>query len=655
MIESKSSGKHASFRKIARELQLSKEECRKLREALRESEEKFQAFTEESPNMIFINKAGRIVYANKTCERRMGYEKSEFIDPNFDFRCLIAPESAEIVSENFKRHMKGDEIGPYEYTLITKKGERIDAIITSRLIQYEGERALLGIVTDITERKRAEEALRESEEKYRLLVENAKEAIFVLQDERICFYNSKAAEMGRRLGVNFEKSFLEYIYPEDRKLVKERHLQRLEGRPVPPEYTFRLIGQGGEVYWVNLNAVCINWQGRPATLNFMRDITAQKELESRLLQSQKLEALGNLAGGIAHDFNNLLMAIQGNASLMALDIPDDHMHQEFLKNIEKCVKSGSELTQQLLGFARGGKYHAKPTDLNELVRRNLQMFVRTKKEVHVHSRFQEDLWNVEIDRGQITQVLLNILLNAWQAMPGGGDLFVETRNMYLSEPDSIALDISRGRYVRISIRDTGTGMDEETLKRIFEPFFTTKERGRGTGLGLASAYGIIKNHGGGIGVSSKLRQGTIFDIYLPASERKPKKEKPKREDLFKGKEGLLFVDDEDLILVIGVKILEGLGYKVYAAKSGAEAIEIYRAKGNQIDLVILDIIMPGMGGLETYEQLKMIDPGVKVLLSSGYSVADQASEILQRGADGFIQKPYRINSLSRKIREILEQ
>ncbi len=405
--------------------------------------------------------------------------------------------------------------------------------------------------------------------------------------------------------------------------------------------------------WVDLNSVRITWGEQPATLNFMRDITAQKNLETRLFTTQKLESLGTIASGIAHDFNNLLMAIQGNASLMSLDIGRNDPQYESLKNIEGCVKSGSELTRQLLGFAKGSRYELKPTDLNELIQKSSDMFGHTRKEIHIQTKFNPNLWPAEIDQGQITQALMNIYLNAWQAMPGGGDLVLVTENIKFEGGSDELSDLLPGRYVKITITDDGIGMDEETRERVFEPFFTTKEKGKGTGLGLTSAYGAINNHGGLINVSSSKGEGSTFSIYLRATDKKIEYEETPSEPLLRGEGTLLFVDDEEIILNIGVKLLQKLGYEVITARSGFEAIEIYEANRDSIDMVLLDLVMPGMDGGETYDRLKALNPDIKALLSSGYSVGGKASEILRRGCNGFLQKPYRIKDLSMKIGEIL--
>jgi len=319
------------------------------------------------------------------------------------------------------------------------------------------------------------------------------------------------------------------------------------------------------------------------------------------------------------------------------------------------VKSAADLTRQLLGFARSGKYEVKTTDLNELIKNQNQMFGRTRKEITIREKYEENLWAAEVDQGQIEQALMNLYVNAWQAMPGGGDLYIQTENVIIDENYIKPYKVEPGKYVKISVTDTGIGMDKSTQQRIFEPFFTTREMGMGTGLGLASAYGIIKNHDGFINVYSEKGEGTTFNIYLPASEKEVIDEKELAEDILKGSETVLLVDDEDMIIDVGQDILKLLGYEVLPVRGGEEAIEVYKKNHDKIDMVILDMIMPDMGGGETYDRLKEINPDIKVLLSSGYSINGRATEILERGCDGFLQKPFSIMDLSQKIREILDK
>ncbi len=385
------------------------------------------------------------------------------------------------------------------------------------------------------------------------------------------------------------------------------------------------------------------------------EIEERKRLEGQLLEARKMEAIGTLAGGIAHDFNNLLMGIQGNASLMLLDVDLSQPNHEKLKSIAEYVRRGADLTKQLLGFARGGKYEVKPTDLNELIKNQNRMFGRTRKEITIREKYKKGLWAATVDQQQIEQVLLNLYINAWQAMPGGGVLYLQTENVALNEDFVKPFKLVPGKYVKISVADTGMGMNEAIRQRIFDPFFTTKEMGRGTGLGLASVYGIIMNHGGLINVYSKKGEGTTFNIYLPATESEVRDQKSEvSEDIRHGDEAVLLVDDDEMIVNVGKQMLEMLGYKVLTAGSGKKAIEIYKEKQRQIHIVILDMIMPDMSGGGVYDKMKEINPDVKVLLLSGYSIEGQATDILARGCNGFIQKPFKINEFSGKIRAILD-
>jgi CheY-like chemotaxis protein len=335
---------------------------------------------------------------------------------------------------------------------------------------------------------------------------------------------------------------------------------------------------------------------------------------------------------------------------MLMDLQNDHDHYEHLAGIEEYVQSASQLTKQLLGFARGGKYQVRPTNLNKLVAESASLFGRTKKEILIHSKLQEDLWTVESDQAQIKQVLLNLYVNAWQAMPSGGTLYLQTANVSLDDNVAGASGVKAGRYVRISVTDTGVGMSEATQRRIFDPFFTTKDRGRGTGLGLASAYGIVSNHGGFFDVSSEQGKGSLFQIYLPAAEREIAPEKQVRAEPLLGKGTVLLVDDERMILDVGQRMLQALGYDVLIARNGEEAIDTYKRQRESIQLVVLDLVMPGMGGGEVYDQLRELDPDSKILLASGYSIDGQAKEILARGCNGFIQKPFDLGDLSHALR-----
>jgi len=623
---------------------------------LEKSEERLKSIFESIPSPIVLyNTEGHPLYLNPAFTELFLWSLDELKGRRIPF---VPDDQKDLSARKVGEVYRTGKVVKYETKRLTKQGDVLDVIVSGAFVTGpDGDPVeMVAILTEITGLKQAEEALQESEEKYRLLIENATDAIFIAQDEILKFTNPKAEEMTGYSAEELGKiPFLDLIHPEDRDMVLERHMKRLKGEEIPGIHSFRIFNRSGEELLVELNAVVISWEGRPATLNFLRDITAQQRLEAKLQQAQKMEAIGTLAGGIAHDFNNLLMAIQGRASIMLMNKDSSHPDFGHLRGIEGHVESAADLTKQLLGFARGGKYEVKPTDLNELIKKESRMFGRTKKEITIHGTYEENLWSVEVDRGQIEQVLLNLYVNAWQAMPEGGNLYLETENVTIDESYVKAFSIEPGRYVKISVTDTGVGMDKATRERIFDPFFTTKEMGRGTGLGLASVYGIIKNHGGFINVYSKKGEGAAFNIYLPASEKEVIEEEKLAGGILRGSETVLLVDDEDMIIEVAEELFEQLGYKVLIARSGKEAVEIYEKNKERIDMVILDMIMPDMSGSVTYDMMKEIDPDIKVLLSSGYSINGQAAEILDRGCNGFIQKPFKMKELSQKLREILDE
>ena len=339
---------------------------------------------------------------------------------------------------------------------------------------------------------------------------------------------------------------------------------------------------------------------------------------------------------------------------MLFTLDKGHEYYDRLKSVEQLVRSGADLTKQLLGFARAGRYQVKAIDISEVLKNVSAMFMRTKKEITVHETYDDDLCPVEVDQSQMEQAFLNLYVNAWQAMPGGGHLYIEARNVTLDRNYLGSCPAHPGRYVKVSVTDTGVGMDERTMKRIFEPFFTTKEMGRGTGLGLASVYGIMKGHKGFINVYSQVGHGTTFNVYLPGSKKGTGAVAQVPKELIRGTETILLVDDEEMIIKVGKRILETLGYSVITASGGQEAVEVYQVNWQEIALVILDMIMPDLEGGKTFDELKGVNPEVKVILSTGYSLNEEAKGIMQRGCQAFMQKPFNVYTLSRTVREVID-
>ena len=515
------------------------------------------------------------------------------------------------------------------------------------------------------ERQQAEDALRESEERFREMAELMPQTIFETDvTGRLSFANRKAFDSFGYTQEDFDRGInsIDMLAPEERQRGVENIFKIVGGEEIGlNEYT--AMRKDGSKFPIMIHSAPIVRNGEILGLRgFMVDITDRKKteeerlrLETQFHQAQKMETIGTLAGGIAHDFNNLMTTILGNTSLMLFDIDNSHPHYALLKNIERQINRGAELTTQLLGYARKGKYLVKPVSLNQIIEESAAAFGRTRKEITIGYELADDLLAVEADQGQIQQVLLNLFVNAADAMPTGGKLMLKTSNATHNDIKSKEYQPVAGDYLRLSVSDTGIGMDEKVRQRIFDPFFSTKETGKGTGLGLASVYGIIKNHGGYIEVQSQKGQGSQFSIFLPASAKQVPTIAESAPEIIKGSGTILVVDDEEMVLDVGARVLKKLGYTVLESNNGRHAVELYKKLQDKINLVVLDIVMPDMGGAEVYDRLKEINPDVKVLLSSGYSIDDQAREIMERGCDGFIQKPLSLKAMSDKIAGILSK
>jgi two-component system cell cycle sensor histidine kinase/response regulator CckA len=640
-------------------------------ESLRDSEDRYTMIMNNITDRIWLTDMNfKIIWASESVMRDRGYQLEE-INP-FSFEKLLTPDSLETVSKTISNELTPQRLQQknldvsktLELEFSRKDGSTFWSEVKMMVLRdHDGSpSSILGVGRDITDRKRAEQALRVSEQKYRHLFEKAEEGILITRGETIEFANPALARiLGQPLDRIIAHPFVPFIHPEDREMVFDRNRRRTRGETVETGYDFRILTSDGDVRWLRITSRVIEWDDIPASLSFLADITDRKQaeeekrrLEERLHHAEKMESIGTLAGGIAHDFNNLLMGIQGYASLTLLDLDPSHPHYERIKRIEEQVQSGADLTRQLLGFARGGRYEVKPADMNDIIKKTSSMFGRTKKEITIHRKYGKDLWSVEVDQGQMEQVFMNLYVNAWQAMPGGGEIYLEMENVLLDDEQAFSYTVQPGKYVKITVTDTGTGMDEKTRERIFDPFFTTKEMGRGTGLGLATVYGIIKGHKGMINVYSEPGHGTTFSIYLPASEKEVVKEKTAAGTIARGTETILLVDDEKMVVEVTRELLESLGYRVYVAGSGQEAIAVYMGKRKEIALVILDMIMPGISGGETFDRLREINPDIRVLLSSGYSINGEAQSILNRGCNGFLQKPFQLEKLSRSVREVLD-
>ncbi len=501
------------------------------------------------------------------------------------------------------------------------------------------------------EKHRTYVRLKESEEIYRLLFEQGPPTAVAGPDGRFVDVNERFLRLFGYPREEFLRLTSADLAEDPEKALRAADILA-RGKAVETES--RVRRRDGSTFWAHINIFPVS---KDLVLGQVTDITERKELEGRLRQAQKMEALGTLAGGIAHDFNNIIQAIVGYTSLLKSRIGGEEETTAQLDAIEQASFRAGELTSQLLGFARRGKFEVKPTNLNAAVEKVLTMIRPTfDRSIDIRTELSGTLSSVEGNAGQLEHILLNLCINARDAMPGGGTLRFETLNVTLSEPEACGpAEAPPGEYICLSVSDTGVGIPSGNLPRIFEPFYTTKEAGKGSGMGLAMVYGIVKNHGGWIDARSEPGRGTTFRILLPASQGKPAApgDPPRPEMPAGGTETILFVDDEEALRSLATATLGSLGYRVLTARNGFDALARYEQNRGEIELVILDLIMPEMGGVETFRRIRAIDPAARVLVSSGYAGDGRLELLLAEGAAGFLQKPYRLGTLAAAIRRAL--
>ncbi|MCX7817039.1 MAG: PAS domain S-box protein [Syntrophales bacterium] len=634
---------------------------------LKQAAENFRNFIEESTLGIrIVTPEGKTIYANKAFLDLYGYDDLE------EFK--RTPVEQRYTKESLELHYKRRELrkkgiadpSEYEVDIIRKDGQVRHLKVFRKAIQWDNNWHYQVIYEDQTELKKAHEFLSKKEKFFRAIIENTSDVILIINENGFISYVSPSVVtiLDYQLDELIEKELWAIVADEDIPRLKAEIEVAFSTQETPIPIHCRCKTKRGTQKF--LSGVAKNLSHISAVGGMiinLRDVTEEKRaedekrrLESQLIQARKMEAIGTLAAGIAHEFNNLLMGIQGYTSLMLLSTDISHAHYEKLRGIEKQVQIGAELTKQLLAFSRQGRYEVEPTDLNRLISRMVSIFGKTKKEIRFHENYQEGLYLIDADQGQMEQVFLNLLINASQSMPAGGNVYVKTENIFIDTSFAAPYKIPPGNYVKITFKDTGTGIDEETKKRIFEPFFTTKEMGRGTGLGLATIYGIIKGHSGFIDVESEPGQGTTFIIYLPASKRSSTlRNNNLREETARGNETILVIDDERTVLEVTAEMLASLGYRVLTAENGESALTIFSEKNKEIQLIIMDMIMPDISAAELYERIREINPEVKVILASGYSMNGLARSILEKGVKAFIQKPYRLSELSTKVRNVLDE
>jgi PAS domain S-box-containing protein len=518
---------------------------------------------------------------------------------------------------------------------------------------------------EVNERFLAQEALKKSEEKYRNVVEYASEGIFVTQDLVFKYCNPRISEF---IGFSQEelknKHFAEIIHPEDSEMVLERYKRRLKGEQFHEFYSFRVITKDLQEKWVEIKPVLIQWEGKPATLNFVSDITQRKKaederqrLENQLLQAQKMQSIGTLAGGIAHDFNNILSAVIGYTELTLDHVADDDNIKFNLDRVLASANRAKEMVKQILAFGRKGEGERKPIQLKEVVEELLKLLRSTLPTTIEICQDLTDATNpVLANKSEMHRVLMNLCTNAAHAMKeAGGILSISLKEVDLAPGNTEGTDLEPGRYQQLSVGDTGVGMTPEIMSRIFEPYFTTKKEGEGTGMGLSVVHGIVKSCGGDITVHSTQGKGTIVNVFLPlSSEKRVEEITGQIEEVVRGgNENLLVVDDEPFIAELSKEVLADLGYHVTMKTGGIEALEAFKENPGKFDLVIADQTMPHMTGVQLTREMKKIRPDFPVILCTGFSDAINEDNYKLYGIDAFLMKPILPKELGALVRKML--
>jgi PAS domain S-box-containing protein len=645
---------------------------RKQTEELRESEEKFRTLTEELPNMVYIHKNGRIVYVNEKCNELIGYPRSEIYAPEFDFLSIIAPEHRFLVLQKIRQHLAGAEVDPYECTLINKENKKIECLKMSKLIRYEGEPAILGIVTDLTELKRTQESIRENQSRLLSIITSAMEAIITLDKHlRIQSFNPASEQM-------FRCSEAEALGQSiDRFIALPQSEKDQNGFDSPDQHSVEGVLEGR---MSTINGVRVNGENFPIEASIsktkagkeelytiiLRDITervsaeeTQRNLQAQLLQSQKMEAVGSLAGGIAHDFNNILSVIIGNSELVKLKLNRNHRAMKHIDEVINASDRAQELVQQILAFSRKQDLNYRPVRLHYILREGMKLLrasIPSTVEIKLDLPVNGPL--VLADATQIHQVVMNLCTNAAQAMDGkDGKLILRQKTI---EYDDRAMlyhpDLKKGRYAVFSVQDTGVGMDGFTLKKVFEPFFTTKGPGKGTGLGLAIVHAIVKNHGGATKVQSQVGKGTQVDVYLPIYEGE--EESVKLEEIKESigsSERIMIVDDEPQLLDTLTELLKGLGYRAFPYTSPVDALKAFENDPKGFDLLITDHTMPHMTGVVLTNKVLLVRKDLPVILMTGYDQMEGPEKLKALGIRTVLLKPFKKSVFGETLRNVFKK
>jgi len=656
-------GEVRGFSEVIRDISKRK----RMEEALRESEEKYRTLLDRIEEAYFeVDIAGNFTFFNDSLSKSLGYSDDELMGTNN--RDYMSPDSSKKIYELFNQiYNTGNPIKKVVYEIIRKDGSRGFHELSASLMKDQAGQAIgfRGIAHDITERKQAEEALRESEAYFREITENASDMILILDNNGTITYASSSVE--RFLGYSPEemigKSTLDFIHPEDiqRAMLDFGASIRMEETAIPN--SFRVLHKdGSECVFEGLGKNLLHHPTVSGFIMNIRDITESRRLQAQLQEAQKMEAIATLAGGVAHLFNNALSSITGHTGLLEMEYPEDEKIMDYAKAMKQSAYRMAHLTSQLLAYARGGKYNPQTMSLSNFVEGALPIIRHIlDPDIRLETDLPQDVMNVKVDRTQMQMVLSALMTNSNEAINPPGRIRISTRNIEVDQgfiKDHPGL--KPGPYVCLSIEDDGKGMDEETKERIFEPFFTTHFIGRG--LGMPAAYGIVTNHDGAITVDSEPGKGATVFIYLPALEAREAVEAKMEERIFSasaidlptGEGTVLLIEDEETLVKLFKQILERLGYRVLEAMTGEEAVELAKTFDGQIDLALLDIKLPDMDGGRVYPLIMEARPDLKVIVCSGYSIDGPAQAILDAGAEGFIQKPFSIAPFAEKLKEVLE-
>lgn len=621
------------------------------REALSKSEATLRSIFKAAPIGIALVDKRIMGWVNEQMTKMTGYAADELVGQST--RMLYENDAEfERVGQKAKESRARRGKSTMETRWKAKDGRMLDVLVSSSPVdpaEPDGEVIFTGM--DITESKQAEET-------FKSLVYNAPIGIFITQGGKFKLVNPGFLKL---TGYNEEdlvgEDALRYVPSEFKEMVRTQAIQMLKGQRSAP-YEFQIVTKDGETRWMVETVTPIQYDGKRATLGFFLDVNERTMLENQLLQAQKMEAVGRLAGGVAHDFNNMLTAIMGYCEIVMMSFREGDPIFLHLEGIRKSADRAATLTRQLLAFSRKQLLQPRVTNLNTVIT-DLEKMLRRLigEDINLIIDLDPALKEVKADPGQIEQVIMNLVINARDAMPLGGKLVIQSANVYLDEAYTRPhADLLPGPYTKISVIDNGLGMDPETLAHIFEPFFTTKEAGKGTGLGLSTVYGIIKQSGGHIEVSSQIGRGTVFEIYLRQMEEPVGKSlgKPAVTAPIHGSETVLVVEDEEILLDLIKDALEMHGYHVLAAHNGMEAIELCQQYAEPIHLMLTDVVMPHKNGRQLAEYLSPLHPEMKILYMSGYTEDAMVVRGLVEAALPFIQKPFPPMDLVRKVREMID-